>query len=131
MIVLNRFFPITRWLEFPWRYLGIVFIVIGFTLSIGSGILFRRLGTQPRPGVKASVLVTNGAYRFTRNPMYLGLVTMLVGVSILLGTVSPLTLIPILILILHFKFILREEKWMKSWFGESYLRYKTKTRRWL
>jgi protein-S-isoprenylcysteine O-methyltransferase Ste14 len=131
MILLNKFFPILRWLEFPWRYVGIVFIVFGFILSAGSGMLFRRLGTQPRPGVKATVLVTKGPYRFTRNPMYLGLVTILVGLSILLGTLSPLIMIPTIILILHFNFILREEKWMESWFRESYLSYKKKTRRWL
>jgi protein-S-isoprenylcysteine O-methyltransferase Ste14 len=63
--------------------------------------------------------------------MYLGLVIMLFGLAILLGSISPLLVIPIMIWILHVKFILREEKWMESWFGESYMEYKKKTRRWL
>jgi protein-S-isoprenylcysteine O-methyltransferase Ste14 len=56
--------------------------------------------------------------------MYLGLITILVGVAILLGSYSPLIIIPLLIWILHTQFILQEEKWMESWFGESYLEYK-------
>jgi protein-S-isoprenylcysteine O-methyltransferase Ste14 len=63
--------------------------------------------------------------------MYLGLITMLIGTSILLGTFSPLIVIPIIFLILHTQFVLREEKWMAEWFGEPYLEYKKKTPRWL
>lgn len=131
MIVLNSLLPIGRWLQFPWRYLGIGPIVLGFLLSIGSGNLFRRLGTPPRPGLQATVLVTKGAYRHTRNPMYLGLVIMLLGVVILLGSLSPFIVIPFIVWILHSQFILREEKWMENWFGESYLEYKRKTPRWI
>jgi protein-S-isoprenylcysteine O-methyltransferase Ste14 len=131
MILLHLFAPIGYWLLSPWKYLGIVIIVLGFVLSLGSGNLFRRLGTPPRPGVRATVLVTTGAYRYTRNPMYLGLVTMLFGLAILLGSFTPPVVIPFVVWILHSKFIGREEKWMESWFGESYLAYKSKTSRWL
>ena len=131
MILLNSFVPIGHWLNYPWRYLGVIIIVIGFSLSLGSGIYFRKLGTNPRPGTQANVLVTKGPFRFTRNPMYLGLVTMLIGVSILLGSYSPLFIIPVIFVILHRQFVLREEKWMEGWFGERYIEYKSKTPRWL
>jgi len=131
MIVLHYFAPISRWLNYPWRYVGIVIIALGFSLSLGSGIFFRKLGTNPRPGSKANLLVTKGPFRYTRNPMYLGLITMLIGISILLGTFSSLIPIPILFIILHTQFVLREEKWMEEWFGESYVEYKSKTPRWL
>jgi len=131
MILLHLFAPIGYWLQSPWKYFGIVIIVFGFVLSLGSGNLFRRLGTPPRPGIRATVLVTTGAYRYTRNPMYLGLVTMLIGLAILLGSFTPPVVIPFIVWILHSKFIGREEKWMESWFGESYLEYKSKTSRWL
>ena len=131
MLLLNSFAPGGRWLDYPWRYLGIIIIVFGFSLSLGSSILFRKLGTNPIPGTQAKVLVTKGAFRFTRNPMYLGLITILVGVAILLGSFSPLIVIPIVSWILHSQFVLREEKWMEGWFGESYLEYKSKTPRWL
>jgi len=131
MILLNSFVPIGHWLNYPWRYLGVIIIVIGFSLSLGSGIYFRKLGTNPRPGTQANVLVTKGPFRFTRNPMYVGLVTMLIGVSILLGSYSPLFIIPVIFVILHRQFVLREEKWMEGWFGERYIEYKSKTPRWL
>ncbi len=131
MILLNSFMPIGHWLHYPWRYLGIIIIVFGFSLSLGSGIFFRKLGTNPRPGSRANVLVTKGAFRYTRNPMYLGLITMLIGISILLGSFSPPIVIPIFFFIIHSQFVLREEKWMEEWFGESYQDYKSKTPRWL
>ena len=94
-------------------------------------MFFRKLGTNPRPGAQATLIVTKGPFKYTRNPMYLGLITMLIGTSILLGTFSPLIVIPIIFLILHTQFVLREEKWMAEWFGEPYLEYKKKTPRWL
>jgi protein-S-isoprenylcysteine O-methyltransferase Ste14 len=131
MILLNSFAPVGRWLHYPWRYFGIILIVAGVVLSIGSGMLFRKLGTNPQPGTRANLIVTKGAFRYTRNPMYLGLIVTLIGTSILLGTISPLIIIPIVFLILHNQFVLCEEKWMEEWFGQSYLDYKSKTPRWL
>ncbi|MGJ7032856.1 methyltransferase family protein [Niabella hirudinis] len=131
MVLLDRYFPVLRWLESPYRYSGILLIVAGFLLSAAGSILFRKLGTRLRPGAKATTLVTGGPFRFTRNPMYLGLVTILTGVGIVLGTLTPLVIIPMIILLLHVRFILREEQWMESWFGVPYLNYKKKVRRWL
>jgi protein-S-isoprenylcysteine O-methyltransferase Ste14 len=131
MLLLNYYAPIGRWLNSPWRYAGIMIVVLGFCLSLGSGIYFRKLGTNPRPGAKAKLLVTKGVFRYTRNPMYTGLITMLIGVSILLGTFSPLFVIPIVFVILHTQFVLREERWMEEWFGESYIEYKSRTPRWI
>ena len=131
MILLNAFAPVNHWLNFSWRYSGILFLAAGFALTIGNGYLFRRLGTPPRPGIKANLLVTSGAFRYTRNPMYLGFLTMLTGTAIVLGSVSPFIVIPFVFWILHTQFVLKEEKWMESWFGESYLQYKKKTPRWL
>ncbi|GAB4032863.1 methyltransferase family protein [Spirosoma gilvum] len=131
MILLNYYAPIGRWLDYPWRYLGLALIILGFSLGLGSGLFFRKLGTNPKPGAKATLLVTKGPFKYTRNPMYLGLMTLTIGVAILLGTFSPLVLIPVLFIILHTQFVLREEKLMEDWFGESYLSYKRKTPRWL
>jgi len=131
MVLLNSFAAGGRWLYYPWRNLGIIIIVLGLSLTLGGVILFRKLGTNPIPGTQAKVLVTKGPFRYTRNPMYLGFITILTGISILLGTFSPLLVIPIFSWILHTQFVLREEKWMEGWFGESYLAYKSKTPRWL
>jgi protein-S-isoprenylcysteine O-methyltransferase Ste14 len=131
MVVLNFYFPIGRLLDYPWRYLGIILIIFGFSLGLGSGLYFRSLGTNPRPGAKATLIVTTGPFKYTRNPMYLGLTTMLIGTAILLGTLSPLLVVPIFFIIVHTQFVLREEKLMEEWFGQPYLEYKRKTPRWL
>jgi protein-S-isoprenylcysteine O-methyltransferase Ste14 len=131
MVLLSRYLPLGRWLGDPWRYLGIILIVIGFALGAGSGFYFRKLGTNPRPGSRATLIVTTGPFRFTRNPMYISLTTILAGVAILLGTYSPLIIIPVFVLLIHYQFVLREEKLMEEWFGEAYLEYKKKTPRWL
>ena len=131
MLLLHSYAPIGRWLNSSWRYSGIIIILFGLCLSIGSGIYFRKLGTNPRPGAQAKILVTKGVFRYTRNPMYTGLITMLIGVSIVLGTLSPPFAIPIVFVILHTQFVLREERWMEEWFGESYIQYKRRTPRWI
>jgi len=131
MILLSSFVPIGRWLHFPWRYIGIIIIVPGFYLFLGSGMFFRKLGTNPRPGTQATLIVTKGPFKYTRNPMYLGLITMLIGTSILLGTFSPVLVIPIFFILVQSQFVLREEKLMEQWFGQPYLEYKKKTPRWL
>lgn len=131
MILLSSFVPIGHWLNYPWRYLGIIFLVLGFSLSLGSGLYFRRLGTNPRPGAKATLMVTTGPFKYTRNPMYLGLTTMLIGTATLLGTFSPVLIIPIFFILVQTQFVLREEKLMEQWFGQPYLDYKKKTPRWL
>lgn len=131
MLLLNSYMPIGRWLHYPWRYIGIILMAGGFLLGLGSGMYFRKLGTNPRPGSQATLIVKTGAFRYTRNPMYTGLITILTGLAILLGTYSPLAVIPIVFLILQYLFVLREEKWMESWFGDEYLEYKKQVPRWL
>jgi protein-S-isoprenylcysteine O-methyltransferase Ste14 len=130
MILLHLYAPIGRWINYPWRSAGIVLIVAGLVLGAGSGMFFRKLGTNPRPGARATLVVKTGPFRFTRNPMYVGLTTILVGVAILLGTFSPLIVLPFFFIFVHTQFVLKEEKLMEEWFGESYLEYKRKTPRW-
>ncbi|MCD2424770.1 isoprenylcysteine carboxylmethyltransferase family protein [Niabella pedocola] len=130
MLLLNAYWPIAYWLHAPWKYLGILMLITGFALSAGSALLFRKSGTHLRPGARATFIVVKGPFRYTRNPMYAGLLIMLMGTAILLGTVSPLLILPLFFIILHTQFVLKEEKWMEQWFGDAYLKYKNSTPRW-
>ncbi len=118
MALLNTFAPVLVWLHRPWTYIGAGPIFLGFLLSFNSVILFRRLRTPLHPGMPAKVLITEGAYQYTRNPIYLGMVLILLGICLLFGSLSPLLVIPFFIWIIHTRFILREEKWMEEWFGQ-------------
>ncbi len=79
----------------------------------------------------ANVLVTDGAFAYSRNPMYLGMVLALFGITLLLDRVSPsLVLVPFT-LVIRLKFIRFEEPLMEQTFGATYTTYKSSVRRWL
>ena len=69
-------------------------------------------------------------YRFTRNPMYLGLVFVTAGLALLANALWPLILLPVVIVILRRAVIDREERYLTAKFGEEYLQYKARVRRW-
>lgn len=81
--------PIRQVIEFPYRYFGVLF-VLGGTLLVGAAVrLFGKAGTAIKPFQEASALVIRGPYRLTRTPMYVRLVTVLVGIALLLGSLAP------------------------------------------
>lgn len=98
----------------------------------GWGLLtFRRMGTTPEPNGVASTLLTSGPFRWTRNPLYLGLSTLLVCFGILLDSAWLLGLAPVLVLLLDRLVIVREEARLRSRFGADYEAYAQRVRRWL
>ncbi len=131
MIGLHVFLPASRIHSFPYNYFGLILIICGFVLNIWSSNTFSRVGTPIKPFEKPNHLVTKGPFRISRNPMYLGMVFVLFGVSLLLGTVSPLIVILVFILMIQFNFINHEEKSLEQIFGEEYLEYKKRVRCWI
>jgi protein-S-isoprenylcysteine O-methyltransferase Ste14 len=117
---------------------GIVRIASGVALFLagmfvaGAGVArFRDARTEIRPWLASTALVTTGIYRFTRNPMYLGLTLSYAGLSLLADSVLALAcLIPLLVVIIY-AVIRREEHYLEVTFGEEYRAYKRKVRRWL
>ena len=107
-------------------------LMVGAALLGGSGILaFRAAGTHVEPFKPALVLVESGPYRFTRNPMYLGLMLGHLGITLIASLDWGLvTLIP-LALTLHYGVVLREERYLAAKFGQPYIDYLARTRRWL
>ena len=131
MTGLHFYLPIARIVEVPWSYLGAVFIVIGIIVSATGAATFRRAGTPVKPFERSTMLVTHGIYRFTRNPMYLGLLLVQVGAAIAFGTLSPWFPIPAFFLIVRTQFVRGEEEFMEGIFGADYLAYKRRVRRWI
>ena len=131
MVLLDRSIPILRLLEGTPRWAGILPLALGLTLNVTSAALFQIKGTPLVPGTEATLLVRSGAFRYTRNPMYLGFSLMLLGIALILGSLSPLLVPPLFVWIIQALFIQKEEKWMKEQFGEEYLSYRRETRRWL
>jgi protein-S-isoprenylcysteine O-methyltransferase Ste14 len=92
---------------------------------------FLRNGTTPEPNGVASALLTSGPFRWTRNPLYLGLSILLVCFGVLLDSIWMLILTPVLILLLDRLVVAREEVRLRGLFGEAYEAYARRVRRWL
>ena len=131
MAVLNYFAPIRNILYPPVTYSGAVFIIIGFFIMIWSAVLFNKAGTAIKPFDESTHMVTEGMYQLTRNPMYLGMVVILLGIALLFGTLTPFIPIPIFIWLIQTIFISHEENTLEKTFGDKYREYKDRVRRWL
>jgi len=118
-------------IQAPYRYGGIVLMVLAIGLILWAAALFRRAGTNIRPYLPSTALVVSGPYRFTRNPMYLGMAGTLLGVAVFLGSITPLVVIFAFMGLIKERFILPEEAKLEAAFGSDYVQYKERVRRWL
>jgi protein-S-isoprenylcysteine O-methyltransferase Ste14 len=116
-------------LRLPW--LGAAVAAAGAGLAVWGERSFAAAGTTVKPFERSRVLVTSGPYRFTRNPMYLGLVSMLVGLALALGTPAPWAAAAAMAATLQLRFIRNEERALAASLGEPYQRYRERVRRWL
>jgi protein-S-isoprenylcysteine O-methyltransferase Ste14 len=131
MGMLHAVFPIARPIVEPYRYAGPVLVALAIVLILWAALLFRRAGTGIVPFSEATALVAAGPYRFTRNPMYLGMAGVLVGAAVSLGTLTPWLVLPAFMRIIAERFIAPEEAFLERTFGRVYLEYKAAVRRWL
>lgn len=133
MTLLNRYFPIATWITSPWNKVGIAVIVIAVSMDLSSLFQFLKKHTTPNPfkPKNTTSLVTNGLYRYSRNPMYVGLLTVLIGYAIWLGSITPFLLLPLFYWLITTQQIIPEENILKEKFGQEYLDYKKRVKRWL
>lgn len=133
MWLLHKYAPLAHWIPPTLQTLGWLVIAAGVVIDLSAMGLFLRKGTSPNPFQpgNASQLVLAGPYRFTRNPMYFGLLVLLTGWAILLGSLSPTALLPVFVMIITFFQIKPEELALETIFGEDYLAYKRRVRRWI
>ena len=125
------FSPPQTLLYIPYKWIAGVSIVIGFALMTWAWLQFRKSDTAVCPTSKSSLIVTNGVYKYSRNPMYLGMLIMLTGTSFLMGTI-PSMFAPIgFFIIIDKVFVPYEEEKLLSAFGDVYSKYQMVTRRWL
>jgi len=112
---------------------ALALVFIGQSISISGMVAFHRARTTINP-IKASAassLVSTGVYRFTRNPMYLGLLLTLLGWAAFLSNPASLLFVPIFVLYINRFQIKPEEQVLSSLFGAEYMAYKSRVRRWL
>lgn len=131
ILLLHFLFPITHLINYPWMLLGCIPLFLGIGLNIIADRAFKIVNTTVKPFEESAVFITDGIYGFSRHPMYLGMVLIILGIAILTGSLSPLLAIPVFIYLLETKFIRVEEKMLEEKFGETWLEYKAKVRKWI
>lgn len=131
MVLANHYHPLQRLVAPPYSYTGAGVLAAGLAIAVSGVVLFGRAKTGLVPFNEATTVVTNGVFRYTRNPMYLGMTIALAGLAILLGTLGAVLLVPVFPVIMHYRFILPEEQFMQQSLGQRYLEYKARVRRWL
>ena len=132
-IIIQRKFPIDNYLfQQEWlKITGIVFLVISLFFLVRSLRQFFKSKNTLILIKPATSLQNNGIYGITRNPMYVGLSVVYLGLSCILGNWWNFILFPILVLIVQEYIIKREERYLEREFGQKYTDYRSKVRRWL
>ena len=130
MTLLHFLWPLAQMFYFPLTLLGVVLMLLGLGTILWCGGLFRLAGTTIKPFQESSHLITSGIYGYSRNPIYLAMVVILIGVAWLCGSFTPFFVIPFFKWGIETGFILREEQMLQERFGESYQAYCQRVRRW-
>jgi protein-S-isoprenylcysteine O-methyltransferase Ste14 len=131
MIGLHLWLPVKQLLFPPLTYLGWIEIVLAIVMILFCTHLFRQKNTTIIPFQESSYLIREGLFNYSRNPIYLGMITFLSGLWIFLGSLTPLFVIPIFTWLIQEIFIKEEEKMLEEKFGENYQTYKASVRRWI
>lgn len=121
-------------IEFPYQSSVPALILAAAIATMIYGVLeFRRLETTVNPlqPEKSTALVTSGVFRFSRNPMYLGLLGILISASIFFGALTAVVILPLFILYMNVFQISPEEKAMEKLFAGEYNEYRAQVRRWI
>ncbi len=110
--------------------IGCVVFFIGATLLVVCIQGFMRAGTNVTTSQPSTTIVTHGPYKYSRNPIYVGLTLLYVALALLLNVMWAFLLLPIVLLIMHYGVIVREEAYLTAKFPAEYQAYRNDVRRW-
>ena len=122
------------YVDLPFKiYISLFFVLLGFFITFSSARNFKKKETTVNPikPEEASQLVTDGFFKITRNPMYLGMLLFLLGLSIYNGLIVGLVFLPLFVGYITYFQIIPEENAMLELFGEEFKVYMKKVRRWI
>ena len=133
MWLISAFLPVLAMPSLSSVPVAVIIILVGVAISLSGIFSFRRARTtvNPRTPGSTSTLITSGIYRFTRNPMYLGIQLALIGWGIYLGNVLSLLFAFAFALYIHRYQIRPEERFLLEKFGTDFAAYKAKVRPWI
>jgi len=130
-IVVHFVLPVFQIIRPPFSYSGVLFIVFGAIINVWTDNLFKKVHTTVKPHRMPTTLTTSGPFRISRHPMYLGMTSILLGVSFLCGSFITFLSPIFYMVIMEAVFIPMEEKNLASQFGDEYVDYRKRVRRWV
>ena len=131
MHVLDKHFPGTLIFHMPGKMVGWGPLSLGSAFCLAGAARFVRRGNTLLPKADGRSLVTDGVFRISRNPMYLGMVLILVGVAVIAGSATVWLVPPVFAAVIDRQLIRREEASLAQHFGEDYEAYRQRVRRWV
>jgi protein-S-isoprenylcysteine O-methyltransferase Ste14 len=131
IVCLHIIFPIAAIVPGMWKLFGLIPLLFGIVLNLAADQALKRSNTTVKPFQDSNALVENGVYRISRHPMYLGFLLILIGVSLLLGSISPYIIVFLFLVFIEIVFIRTEERMLQDSFPEAWAKYKSKVRRWI
>ena len=123
--------PLTVLVPQPLALVGVACLLLGLLMVIQPALAFDRARTAMDPFGTPKLLMTDGWFRLSRNPMYLGMVVVLLGVALVLRSATPFLIVPPFLWLVDRRFIRHEEATLACTFGQAYEGYRRKVRRWV
>jgi protein-S-isoprenylcysteine O-methyltransferase Ste14 len=113
------------------RIVGLIVVILGIGWTNWGRLAMKAHGTNINPTKPTTTIITSGPYRFSRNPLYLGLTIIYLGLSLAVNSWWCLLLLIPIGLLMHFQVVVREERYLKGKFGDTYRQYQSRVRRYL
>ena len=123
--------PITHGDSVVRDVLGLLLVAADVAIFVSAFTTFRRLRTTIIPNQPATALATEGAYGYTRNPMYVGLIALYIGLALFVNSWWTIVLLPVVVVVIDRAVIAREARYLSAAFPEQYAAYCGLVRRWL
>ncbi len=130
-LIVNYLLPISFLPQNVIWIAGIPLITVGFGIGALAVAAMYRAGTSPDPWEPTKCIVTDGPFRFTRNPIYISFALIYLGVTCAMNSFAALALLPLVLVVIARGVIAPEERYLERKFGEEYLSYKQRVRRWI
>jgi protein-S-isoprenylcysteine O-methyltransferase Ste14 len=131
MLTLRWFWPLPMLEGAMGIWVGVPVLLLGVAIVIPGRRALEAAGTNVNPSRPATAIVTAGPYRFSRNPLYVGLTLLYCGLTLAFNTWWGIVLLAPVLIVMHSGVVLREERYLERKFGDTYRQYRSRVRRYL
>jgi protein-S-isoprenylcysteine O-methyltransferase Ste14 len=123
--------PILYIVQSPWNLIGLIPMFLGVWINLSADRALKKAETTVKPFEESNALIQDGIFRWSRNPMYLGFTAILLGISVLLRSLSPYLAVIAFVVSIDLMFIRVEEQMLEEKFGDEWKRYRSRASKWV